>query len=333
MVRARRSAIATCMLAGSLTAGANDFEVVSEEAKIAACLSPSPDRATRLEYPPQSFASKAGGTVKVEMLFVAPDQPPELTVDDDNVVRELSDAVRAHVAQFRLPCLAPGASLRLKQEYVFTPNDGRKVIWSQPRGAAASGTAKTCVTHLGPDARPRWPSGLRNTVGRTQSDSAAVLVQMTFTAADKPPEVVVIGRDPENLFAPSVVSWVSGYRMPCLQDRPVVTRQLFRFRMDGGSTTVLRDVPLQTFLRHTKNASRLPVYFDFTSMGCPFDVRLNYQQPHGRNIVGEIEGSNPARRPFLDWLSGLVLDLRAREENAVLGDSMTISVPCGTLDL
>ena len=40
-----------------------------------------------------------------------------------------------------------------------------------------------------------------------------------------------------------------------------------------------------------------------------------------------------ARLPFLDWLSGLALNLSAKDNNAILGNTMTLHVPCGTLDL
>lgn len=40
-----------------------------------------------------------------------------------------------------------------------------------------------------------------------------------------------------------------------------------------------------------------------------------------------------ARRPFLDWLEGLTLDLKPQQQALVLGDEFTLTVPCGTLDL
>jgi hypothetical protein len=68
-------------------------------------------------------------------------------------------------------------------------------------------------------------------------------------------------------------------------------------------------------------------------MGCPFDLRLSYYRPHRRNVVSELENTNPARAAFMDWLSMVTLNLDSANNTAILGDQITVSVPCGKLDL
>jgi hypothetical protein len=60
---------------------------------------------------------------------------------------------------------------------------------------------------------------------------------------------------------------------------------------------------------------------------------VTYARPFDRNSVQELDASVPARRPLLEWLAGITLDLSPKQNRAVLGESMTLSVPCGKLDL
>ena len=36
----------------------------------------------------------------------------------------------------------------------------------------------------------------------------------------------------------------------------------------------LKDMPLTSFLRYVKGIEQANAYFDFNTMGCPFEVRL-----------------------------------------------------------
>jgi hypothetical protein len=75
------------------------------------------------------------------------------------------------------------------------------------------------------------------------------------------------------------------------------------------------------------------VYFDFNTMGCPFDVRFDPQQPVLPNGVGEVGSSNPERRFFLDWLTRQQLDLPKQQLNALLGQQAVVTVPCTVINL
>jgi hypothetical protein len=52
-----------------------------------------------------------------------------------------------------------------------------------------------------------------------------------------------------------------------------------------------------------------------------------------RNEVRKLESSQPWRRPFLDWLAGMTLNFDDKTNLHIAGQDMTISVPCGALDL
>jgi hypothetical protein len=60
---------------------------------------------------------------------------------------------------------------------------------------------------------------------------------------------------------------------------------------------------------------------------------VQYLRPHLSNHVKELDSSRPERRPFLDWLSRVTLNLNEKTNTAVLGDTFTVHVPCGTLSL
>ena len=56
-------------------------------------------------------------------------------------------------------------------------------------------------------------------------------------------------------------------------------------------------------------------------------------QPYAPNMVGEVGRSDPNRTEFIEWLKTLALDLPTRMRKHVIGDTITISVPCGLIDL
>jgi hypothetical protein len=50
-------------------------------------------------------------------------------------------------------------------------------------------------------------------------------------------------------------------------------------------------------------------------------------------MIGEVGESVPGRAFFIDWLSRQRLDLRARLQNRLIGQSFNLSVPCGIVNL
>lgn len=299
------------------------------------CLAPAADRLKKLEYPEAAFERRDGGTVEVELRFAAADQPPGVKLIDGSFLLgggPLVEAVIEHVAQFRVPCMGSAdAPVTLRQQYVFTPNDGRKVAASLSVDAAGEvqRTLRQCIVHADGELKPSYPNRARR-----KGDEGKVLAMLLFTRADAPPEVTLIDGTLSTALRGAVQHHAQGFRMPCLQDRPVQVARLFSFLLEDGLArrAVLQDM---TLLGLVRNAGRFPqpVFFDLTAMGCPFDVRLTYYRPHFYNRVEELETSVAARRPFLDWLSQIELKLSPTLQTAMYGETSSITVPCGSVDL
>jgi hypothetical protein len=216
----------------------------------------------------------------------------------------------------------------LRQEYVFLPNDGRKVVATTPVDEAdpRRRDAFQCMRHLEGEKRPDYPNRARE-----QYVEGNVFVELQFKSPDLPPEPIWLAAS-HRLLKSEVERHVAGLRLPCMDSDPIGVDVLYQFRLDEGKRTVLQDTTLPKLLGAAKSLPA-PAYFDLTTMGCPFDVRFTYQQPHRPNRIGQLDAADPKRQPFLDWLTGLHLRLADATNTAVLGDSMTVNVPCMKLDL
>jgi hypothetical protein len=120
--------------------------------------------------------------------------------------------------------------------------------------------------------------------------------------------------------------------MPCLRNGPVEAIRAYQFVIAGGARAVLRDAPLADLLASATDL-KTPAFFDFDSMSCPFDLRLSYHRPFAENDVEQLDTAVAARRPLLEWLEGLTLDLGNTPSEKVFGNSLIVTVPCGKLDL
>ncbi|NJM42392.1 MAG: hypothetical protein HC853_17465 [Anaerolineae bacterium] len=129
------------------------------------------------------------------------------------------------------------------------------------------------------------------------------------------------------------MAWAEGYRMPCLTGRPIEAVWTFVYLFQGQALTTFKDVPLPVFVRSVKGIRNQRLQFDINSMGCPFEVKLAYLQPHLPNIVWEIETNNAERQKLLEWMTRQTLELPERDQAAVHGDTLIVKVPCGSLDL
>lgn len=311
---------------------AQDYPPTLQPSPAARCLSPAAAERGQPEYPPELFERKDGGKVHIELVFSAPDRAPVVRVLDDNADPKFLQAVQKHVSRFRVPCLAAGAEpARLEQTYIFTPNDGRTVVATLPRDAndAQRRLRYQCLTRILPGVRPEYPL-----FARQAEEQGKYLVRLRFVGPTAEPEAVFVDADRSSRLRVAASDFVKGYRLPCMGTEPVELTMLFVFMMEGGERTRLKDATLRGFLGNADPSTvALPVYFDLDSMACPFDVRLRYLRPHERNGISEIDNSNPARRPLLDWLSQMSLKLPADTNRRVLGETMTLSIPCGKIDL
>ena len=294
-------------------------------------LLPTADR--QPAYPAEAYDLRRGGTVRIEMEFRDSQSAPRVKVlshPDSPTGWALADSVEKFARMYRHGCAKPGdAPARIEQEFRFVPNDGRKVMWTSPAASpdVADTASQDCVTHEGLLSKPEFPfEAVR------ASASTRIVAKFEFLALNEPPTVSLLVPGTLPQFGESVRKFAAGYRLHC-GTPPVRAVQTFDFLMSGQPFFVLQDACLKSFLGLTTNAFAKPVFFDLDGMGCPFDVRLRYWQPYFRNRVGEIGVSRPERRVFLDWLAGLQLNISPRIAPQVAGGEMTITVPCGKIDL
>lgn len=291
--------------------------------------------APALVYPERELDAKQGAVVRVRITFKAPDQEPEVEVIGNtggNIFGEL--AVRRARA-YRLPCLKAGEPIVIAtQEYSFVPTDGRPVAWGPPEQDGAEYTR--CVMLDGQalpwKRKPDYPSkAVRD------RQSGLVLTRMTFVSATQPPQIEVLFDSGNRHFRESVVAFLADVRLPCLPaGQQVSATQSFDFAFDGVPIKVPRDLTLGKFvgaMGAKLDAPANKVRFDLSAMGCPFDVRFVLYQPYLSNSVGEVGRRDERRTQFLDWLRKVNLDVPKADMKYVLGETITISVPCGLLDL
>ncbi len=323
----QRALLAAAALLPAAALAANDPPQLEPSAALQ-CLYRGPQP---LLYPPDLLERKDGDTISVQLTFTRPDAEPSVVFPGDRYTLEgLRTAVREHVRAFRLPCLgASGATVVLRQVYVFTPNDGRKVVSSKLRDDAEAAMQQQfgCLKHVDGGLDTEYPSHARR-----DEEQGNVLVRLTFTRPDQPPTTEVLASPKGRWLRGHAERQVAGLRLPCLQGAPAKGTLLFKFSLDGGNRTVLRDMGLLRLIGAAKDLPR-GVYFDLHSMGCPFDLRLTYMRPHQTNTVRQLETGNPARQPLLDWLEDISLNVDERLNTALLGQTMTVSVPCVIIDL
>jgi hypothetical protein len=294
-----------------------------------ACLAPMPGAPTTPVYPEEAFKRKDGARIAVELKFEGPDRAPKVDIARNDYVREFDEAVNEYAKNLRLPCMPAGApAVTLKQNYVFEPNDGRKVMPPQSEDPAdvQRRIKMACLTHVRPGWKPPYPSGsLRKGV------DGKVLTRLTFTGPNTAPLVqhvaVIGGRD----FRHTVELHSEGMRLPCIDQSPVSIDMVYQFVINGNGKTVLLDMSLRDLVASSEEVA--PIKANLNAMACPFDVRLQYMQPYAPNRVHEVETTHPARRPVLDWLTGIRLRMSKTAGDAVFADTFTVTVPCGTIDL
>jgi hypothetical protein len=308
---------------------ANDMTLARSAAL--SCLTLPAGVPDRPEYPALPLERKEGGLVQVQLEFRAPDKEPRVKfIKRSDFSSRLDDAVTNFVEQYRIPCMqAKDGPVTLLQEYDFDPDGRSRVVASTPRDSADPDRAAQlkCVQHLVPDSIPEYPkASLRN------GEEGILIAKMRFTAPDQPPALEWVVPPAHNRLRVSARRHIAGLRMPCLRNGPVEGMRIYEFVIVGGARTVLRDAPLAELLASAKDL-KTPAFFDFDSMSCPFELRLSYHRPFADNKVEQLDTDVAARRPLLDWLEGLALDLGNVPSEKVFGNSLIVTVPCGKLDL
>ncbi|HXA48570.1 MAG TPA: hypothetical protein VNW52_13125, partial [Burkholderiaceae bacterium] len=161
---------------------------------------------------------------------------------------------------------------------------------------------------------------------------AKYYVEARFDAPDTPPAITWLATLGNSNFQDAVARYLEGMRLPCQNNGPVTFRGMYEFRMEGDSYTLLKDMSLRDFLGAATDLKG-PIFFELSSMDCPFDLRIEYLRPYSKNIVSELEKTNPNRQLLIDWLSTLTLNLGKENGIKVLGNQFNLTVPCGKVDL
>jgi hypothetical protein len=289
------------------------------------CMTPSTVEREALNYPADAFERKEGGVVRVEMTFHDPGRAPTVKVLGD-ALRDLEWAVRDHVSAYRVPCLAAGQQAVIRQDFNFVPSDGRRVLWTRPRDAQDRRKLTECLVK--PQKLVHYP-----TVPHARNEQGTVALRLTFTDAVSAPTLTVLDDMPSQPLINAASSHALETRLPCHEGGPVDVHVDYQFRIEGGERVVLKDGDLAFYLGGVEGIRSAQVYFDFRQMKCPFDVRVRMRQPAADNAVGEVAESVPERAFFLDWLSRQRLRLSRADQNRVMGQRVTVSVPCTVLSL
>lgn len=281
-----------------------------------------------IEYPFEQLKRLRGGRVLVQLTFSKADAMPALEVVEREGDEAFVDAVARHVRQLRVPCLRPDEGpVTLRQEYRCKPEEHQvAAVDSHPQAERRQRLA-ACLMHTSGALRPDYPfQALRaNLQGR-------VLLKLHFDAADRAPEVRALFRPRAEPLADATIAFAAGYRLPCLEGGPVSLNIQYNYAIEGEaygfrSATLLRIIGIM------KNIRKQRVFFDMGTMGCPFDVTFTYWQPQGPNTVTAKGAPDPRRDPLLQWLRDAEFDLRDRQLDAIFGDIVSFTVPCGKIDL
>lgn len=301
------------------------------------CLSPAVAERTLPAYPENRLRRKEGAVFEVELRFVDRRRGPQVRVLGDitdpgapQPDLEFVAAVEAYAKQLRVPCLPDGeVTVSLWQRFRFVPVDGGKVTVGRVTDADESRRQSLagCIVHTHGQRRVDYPARASR-----EGWQGKVMARFRFTAADVPPDVEILAEPPRGDFGRAVRQYARGLRMPCHESGEFVMRRFFSFYVQDGRRVVLRDAPLGSFVGLLKDFPA-PAFIDTNAMRCPFDLRLTYYAPHVRNVVQEVGEPEPAREPLLQWLEAVELDLPPDRANLVLGDTMTLQVPCVKLDI
>lgn len=291
------------------------------------CLTPTAESRGKPEYPGGPLQRNENGRVGVELVFGGSIDGPEVRVLESRGDPEFVEVVRRYVSAYRVPCLETGHRVTLRQSFDFRVEGGRNVLASRPRERdPRANSLSACMTR--PRSPPAYPSEALRRDGR-----GTVMMRLRFEAGRPEPTVTAVEAPAESSLTETAMRWAREIRVPCLQGEPYSMLLTYVFRIEGVRDASFKDMQLRDLLRASKGLDEAQAYFDTRTMGCPFDLKMAFFQPHMANSVEEVGTSDPERYFFLDWLSRLQLDLPAQVRNALYGRSATVHVPCSVVHL
>ena len=293
------------------------------------CLVSTRPKLGRPEYPTW-ISPRTEAVVRVDLTFNGPDAAPSMKLVSNTGVAAFAQAVGDFVAHYRMPCLKPSQLFQGEQTFQFSiGRNPPKMLQSELSDAIS-------IESLPLDCS----AGIRNAALPDYNDYPSpglkTVARMTFTAHDRPPTV-------EWLFNAGPPAWVAAvravtdaYRLPCLQagGGRVVVHQFFSYNpWPLTPHENRRGVNVEQLVSLLKSPKQAAVRFDFNIMACPFNLSFELYRPFAQNAVTEMGSSSANRKAFLAWLRGVAFDISDTKLRGVMGEPVTLSVPCGVLDL
>jgi hypothetical protein len=328
MLGSMLAALAAALSLGTPPAAAQLTTLAPSEA--VACLTPPVAERGEPEYPLMLYKSGTKGRVVVAATFKGTDffPTPSIAIETQEGGEEFVESIKKHLLTLRVPCLPRNGQATLRFDFIFDPNSPR-VFWDKPVDVADASRREMlkCVVGLKDEKPPNYPL-----ISLREERQGRVWATARYVAPDQAPEVKVHHRLASKHFAEEVESWLKQRRMPCLKGEPIQAELFFIFRQ-GNDVYGFRPLTLLQYMGVVKDVDRQVLQFDTRNMGCPFDLKLTYRQPDGKNLVGEVGERNPARGPLLEWLATSVLDMRRPQLDAVYADTADIHVPCLNINL
>ncbi len=322
---------------GRSWAAADDGLQLEEGSRYADCLTSVAKQSGGPEYPPDQFKLRNSALLNVELSFQGKDVPPSVRyLDKASEVNEnyleFYRAVEKHVQDYRLACWEQG-TVRLNQQFKFVPDARKSFVLPPEDPFEAQQTPKGCKFEA-PAGKPAYPSGAMG-LGAGPSGGGNVVLRMVFHGVDAEPEVQVVYDGRSRPLAGSAQAWARGYRMRCATPptNKISATQLFRYQLEGATRYALKDLNLVQFLQSVDRTRWAGARFDFSTMSCPFEVRVTLMQPFADNRVAELESNDPARKPFLMWLRKQKFQIPSDAERFLIGEPLNVTVPCMNLDL
>jgi hypothetical protein len=293
------------------------------------CLVPVKGEGPAIAYPEDLLRRQSGGLVRVSLEFTAPDRPPKVRRLFGGA--DLFDAIEPRVKAYRLPCMAPAAApIVAIQEFSFDPQGGGPVYPGTTLADASSQGA--CTLDQSGAGRLQYPreAMLSNREGN-------VLVHATFDRPGLPSAVKVLNRVGSEHLERHARRTMAQTTIDCAsaaaESWPKQATQVFHYRIEGAADLTFKELSLRGFVQNIKDLDRHRVRFDFATMSCPFVVELALNQPYVANDVAQVGNHDPNRIPFLAWLRTVELRIPPETERYLVGSTMRVSVPCGSLDL
>lgn len=321
----RRLVLAAAAL---LPAAAQAQQASIEPSAAQRCLQLADGKTDGPEYPFELMKLGRSGRVVVLLTFTKADARPAVQVLEREGEEEFADVIERHVRRLRVPCLRPDeGQATLRQEYRFRPDEHPVSALDTHPETDRQQRLSACLMHVSGRHEPAYPwrAGREDVQGR-------VLLRLRFDAPDRPPQAQVLARPRADLLARAAAEFAAGYRLPCIEGGPVRLSLQYNYVFQGEAYG-FRKATLPQIVGSMKNIRLQRVFFNLDTMGCPFDVTFTYWQPLAPNVVTAHGPPDGRRAALLQWLRDAELALRESQLDALFGDTVGFTVPCGKIDL